>query len=216
MTHLRQTGRAEAELAQALSAADRRDDVARNDRQCPSGAVLRRFVAGKCRDDQIDVLLAHVGTCERCIQVLSKIRIRRQIIRRAYVSLAAAACLLILIWFSLARRSSTPAGIATADLRSISPTRGTTHQSEVAAELGRNADGLRVILPIGSEGKYEYQLQVTPENRPVARGSGETSLDNHDVVLNLPIKFSELSARRYLLALRRNDSEWVYYPLTVR
>jgi hypothetical protein len=130
--------------------------------------------------------------------------------------LAAAACLLILIWFGLARHSSTPTGIATVDLRSISPTRGTTHQSEVAAELGRNADGLRVILPIGSEGKYEYQLQVTPENRPVARGSGETSLENHDVVLKLPIKFSELSARRYLLALRRNDSEWVYYPLTVR
>jgi hypothetical protein len=44
----------------------------------------------------------------------------------------------------------------------------------------------------------------------------QAHLENHDVLLNLPVKLGKLTPGRYLLALRREGPEWVYYPLILK
>lgn len=216
MARLRQTGNAEADLARGLSEVDRRDGPAINYHECPSGADLRLFAEGECNYESADAILAHLGSCEHCTALLRRIRIRRQLLTRSYIALAASAAILLVAWFSLPRPSSIPAGIATIDLRLISPTRGAENRPERAFEVRRTAGGLRLVLPIGSEGKYECEILRRQEQIVLARGWGVTSLENHDVVLNLPIKLANLQPGHYSLALHEDGSEWVYYPVDLR
>jgi hypothetical protein len=103
--------------------------------------------------------------------------------------------------------------VATVDLRLISPTRGQVPGPQ-AATVRKAASGLRVVLPIGSEGNYEVEiLGQHRQPTPLLRSSGSTRLEGHDVVLNLPVNLSNLKSGKYLLALRRDGSEWEYYSL---
>jgi hypothetical protein len=216
MSPLRQYRVAEQELMGALSSVMRKDGRVQRLGDCPTAADLRRFTSGKCNQAQRDQMLAHLGVCDRCITVLRQMRERGILIRRTSLVLAVAAVLAVAVWVTLERFSSTSSAVATVDLRQASPTRGIENNNGAAAVTARrNAGRLRIILPIGGEGKYECQILRPGRSVPLLRRSGEALLENHDVVLNLPVELGNLTPGRYSLALRREGSEWVYYPLVL-
>jgi hypothetical protein len=184
---------------------------------CPTVADLRRLATGKCNQKQRDEIVAHLGSCDRCITIMRQMRERGILIRRTSVVLSVAAVLAVAIWVRLDRPSSISKAVATIDLRLASPTRGIENDNGAdAVTVRRNAGRLRIILPIGSEGKYECQIVRPGQSVALMRASGEASLENHEVVLNLPIELGSVTAGRYSLALRREGSEWVYYPLILK
>jgi hypothetical protein len=214
MSPLRRYRVAEQELMEALSSVTRKDGPVHKLGDCPTVADLRRFATGKCNQAERDEILAHLGACDRCMTLLRQMRERGILIRRASLVLAVAAVLAVAVWARLDRSSSISNAVATVDLRLASPTRGIENNNGAnAVTAPRKAGRLRIILPIGGEGKYECQILHTGQSVPLLRSSGEALLENHDVVLNLPVKLAILTPGRYSLALRREGSEWVYYPL---
>ena len=217
MSPLRQYRVAEQELMEALSSVTRKDGRVHRLGDCPTVADLRSFVAGRCTRAQREELLAHIDSCDKCITLLRQMRERVILIRRTSLVLAIAAVLAVAVWVTLERSSSTSSVVATIDLRFVSPTRGIDNKNPADAVTAQHQAGrLRIILPIGSEGKYECQILRAPQSAPLLRAPGEASLENHEVVLNLPVELGKLMPGRYSLALRREGSEWVYYPLIVK
>jgi hypothetical protein len=217
MSPLRQHRVAEQELMEALSSATRKDGSVDKLGDCPTVDGLRRFAMGKCDQAQRDEMLAHLGTCDRCITLLREMRERGILIRRTSLVLAVAAVLAVAVWARLDRPSSIPNAVATVDLRLASSTRGIENDNgaDAAVSAPRKAGRLRIILPIGSEGKYECQLLRTGQSVPLLRTSGDAVLENHDVVLNVAVEMGSLTPGHYSLALRREGSEWTYYPLNL-
>jgi hypothetical protein len=201
---------------EALSSVTQKEGPVHTLGDCPRGTDLRRFATGKCNQAQRDEMLAHLGACDRCITLLRQMRKRDILIRRTSLVLAVAAVLAVAVWARLDRSSSVSNAVATVDLRLASPTRGIESNNGAAPVMARRKAGrLRVILPIGSEGKYDCQILRPGRSVPLLRSSGEALLENHDVVLNLPVELDNLTPGRYSLALRREGSEWVYYPLVL-
>jgi hypothetical protein len=200
---------------EALSSITRKDEPVHKLGDCPTAADLRRFAAGKCKQGQRDQILAHLSSCDRCITVVAELRERRVLIRIASLVLAVAAVLAIAVWAMQERSSPASSLVATLDLRLSSPTRGGENDGTASATVPRKANRLRIILPIGSEGKYDCQILRWEQSAPLLRTSGEALLENHDVVLNLSVKLRNLPPGRYSLALRRASSEWMYYKLVV-
>jgi hypothetical protein len=215
MSPLKQYRVAERELIEALSSVTRKDEPVHKLGDCPTAADLRRFAAGKCKQGQRDQILAHLSSCDRCITVVAELRERRVLIRRASLVLAVAAVLAIAVWAMQERSSPASSLVATLDLRLSSPTRGGENDGTASATVPRKANRLRIILPIGSEGKYDCQILRWEQSAPLLRTSGEALLENHDVVLNLSVKLRNLTPGPYSLALRRASSEWMYYNLVV-
>lgn len=213
---LKRSDAPELELAEALTDVDRRHGYSAGSADCPSASELRRFTSGKCTRSQADSILVHIGSCQHCMAVLTKVRTQRLLVKRAYVTMAAAVAILIAAWILKGRHSLLPREIATIDLRPFSPTRGAESGVEPVARISRRVRILQAVLPIGSEGKYECTIRLSREGFPVARSSGETVLDSGRVVLNLPIDLDSLPPGRYLLALRRNGSEWAFYPVELK
>ncbi len=216
MSPLNQYRIAERELMEALSSVTRKEGPVHKAGDCPTVADLRRFATGRCNSVQRDQMLAHLGTCDRCVSVLREMRERSILIRRAslVLAVAATAVLAVALWATLNRSSSSSSIVATVDLRLVSPTRGIeNNNSGAAVTTGRKAGRLRIILPIGAEGKYECQILRPGQSVRTLSSSGEAYLENHDVVLTLHVKLGKLTPGRYLLALRRESSEWVYYKL---
>jgi hypothetical protein len=199
---------------QALSSVTRKEGPNHNVGECPTVVDLRRFATGDCNHVQRAELLTHLSSCERCITLLREMRERRVLIRRASLVLAVGAVLAVAVWAKLDLSSPSSSVVATVDLRLASPTRGIENSDGAAAVTApRKAGRLRIILPIGGEGKYESQILRPGQNVPMLFTSGEAYLENHNVVLNLPVQLGSLTPGRYSLGLRREGSEWVYYKL---
>jgi hypothetical protein len=215
MSRLKQYRVAERELTEAVSSVARKNGPGNQIGACPTVLDLRRFATGDCNQVQREELLNHLSSCNRCITLMRRMRERRVLTRRASLVLAVAAVLAVALWAKLDRSSPASSVVAMIDLRLASPTRGIDNEHSAAATARRNASRLRIILPIGSEGKYECQILGKGQNEPLLRASGEALLENQDVVLNVSLKPRRLTLGRYSLALRREGSEWVYYKLIV-
>jgi hypothetical protein len=201
---------AELQLAEALTDADRKNGLITHSRDCLSAQQLRLFAAGK--SSQSDAILVHLGDCPNCSRLLGGLRERTTRIRRLFLALATAAVVLVAVLLISIRPSHLPIGIATIDLRLASPTRGAGN-AEGVVHAARSNGTVRILLPIGSEGKYESEIQSKPGDRPILSSSGQALLQNHEIVLDLPINLAQVPPGRYSLALRRNGSEWIYYSL---
>src|SRR5882672_9099490 len=231
MAPLRHHSKAELELLEALSDVVRQEPDGRPVGNCPNVADLERFAVGKygTAPNQLDELLNHLAVCDRCIDFLTQFRKRQELIRRSQelirkrrelrrttaLALASVAVLVIALWASLQHSSRVLVGVATIDLRLISPTRGQVPGPQTAT-VRKATDGLRIVLPVGSEGNYEMAiLAVDAKSTALLRSSGSTKLEGHDVVLDLPANLMHLKSAKYLLTLRRDGSEWEYYSLTL-
>jgi len=216
MAQPNQFQRAERELRQGLANLDERNPAASEQEHCPSETVLRRFVDGKCGKQEALGILDHLGCCQSCILYLEELRWRRKLTKSVVLALAASAAILIAVWAVRGGNSLSTLRVQTVDLRLVSPTRGLENPPASPVVVARNATGLRLILPIGSEGKYEFQIRPDRQGRIVARGSGTTRIEAHTVVLNLRVDLGSLDPGRYSLALRREHYEWSNYSIDLK
>jgi hypothetical protein len=141
---------------------------------------------------------------------------RRRVWRtRAALVLACAAAILVAVWTSSQHPAAT-SSVAIIDLRLSSPTRGTENAvGAVAATVHRDTNRLRVILPPGSEGSYEFELLGYEQSTAVLRGAAQTTVEKDQVILNLTASLAHLTPGKYSFALRHGDSPWEYYSVAI-
>jgi hypothetical protein len=217
MAMSRQQRSAENELMNALSSVILTDPLPQRIGDCPSIDELRSFVRGKARAERRETLVAHLSSCNHCIGLLRKRRERRTFIKEVSLALAATAVLIIAIWLGFQKPAQIKVETATIDLRPFALTRGgaTAAAAGDVPAINAKAKQLRLLLPAGSEGQYECEILGDRKDPALTHLSGETTLQNHDVVLELPIR-SSFRAGQYTLALRRKGSEWLYYPIVFK
>ena len=202
----------ERQLAEALTDAGDKNGLIRRSPGCPSPKELRDFVKG--RSKQPETVLEHIGGCPYCSQSLEKLRVRAARATGIIFAFAATAIVIVGAWLILLRPSKMPVGVATIDLRAAAPTRGLEGSTPVNAVRSNGA--VRVLLPIGSEGAYECQIQPEWGGRPVLTASGQAAVRDHEVVLDLPVNLAQLPPGRYRLGLLRSRSDWTNYRLELK
>ena len=206
---------AERELMVVLSTSLQGEQSGSNSGECPSRKELQRFAAGKSNAVQCDELLIHLASCDPCINSMTRIRRQRFMltIARSFLSVIVISAA---IWFWRSQQSVSPDlnRVAYLDLRNVSPTRSQITGAQTAM-IPKVSGGIRIVLPIGSEGNYEGEILGENGQSIFLRASANTSLDGQAVVLTLRLNFANLKNGKYLLALRRRDSKWEYYSLTL-
>jgi len=217
MIRERQYRAAERELMHVFSTGLREKAVS-HAADCPSRRELQRFAAGKSDSIQRDRLLTHLATCDLCVDSMASLRQRRWITRTVFVLASVFAVIVGATWFWANQHGaiSDANRVATVDLRLISPTRGQGLGNR-SATVDRTVSGLRLVLPVGGEGNYDLEILGQDTKLPaLLRGSGNTRREDTDIVLRLPLNLSNLKSGDYLLALRRDGTEWEYYSLHLK
>ena len=73
-----------------------------------------------------------------------------------------------------------------------------------------------MYLPIGSEeGRYEIRI-VREVETPLLTMGGTATLKNRNVVLRLRTDLAGFAPGRYLLAVRKANFSWTYYPIALK
>ena len=202
----------ELQLAEALTDADGKNGLIRRSPDCPLPKELADFVEGRSR--RPETVLEHIGECPYCSQVLGRLRVRAARTKRIILAFAATAIVIVGAWLILLRPSKIPAGVATIDLRAAAPTRGLEGSTPINAV--RSNGTVRILLPIGSEGAYDCQIQPEWGGRLLLTASGQAAVRDHEVVLDLPVNLAQMPPGRYRLGLLRSRSDWTYYRLELK
>ena len=217
---LRQGFPTEDELTKALSGLEGENGASI---PCPSIAELRQFAMGKygAHEPILLAVLDHLADCESCEQEMAKIRLELQAKQKhsrlwygwklGYALLCVA--LVAASWFWATRDRSS--GLATVDLRHI--TRGDETSAPKPITLHTNTDSVRILLPVGSaDGAYEVGVfEQAGSTTPIVTGLAQTSVENGDLVLRVPLSLKSVRRGLYSLGIRHENSEWAYYSLTV-
>jgi hypothetical protein len=75
---------------------------------------------------------------------------------------------------------------------------------------------LSIVLPLGSsEGEYDVRI-AKQSGEPLLAATGTAELSKGITTLRVVLKLSSLSARIYVLQIRKPGLEWSSYPLIVR
>jgi hypothetical protein len=165
--------------------------------------------------------LDHLTSCSPCYGDFSQFQASYHS-RRTRTLLAIAASILIVAclagWALFLRHSeSVVAQTAVVDLRNRSIPRGTElNPDEQALEISREVKRLNVYLPLGSaEGRYELRIATTTETA-IFITNGVASLKDGVTSIEVAVDLSSASSGRYVLQIRRPNSEWNSYPLLLR
>ena len=215
MPNSKQYRAAEEELMKGLSGSIHRE---RNSGAGhPHYRELRQFATGKHANDfRTEKIYAHLADCDGCIGTMAQIRRRAKFARRAVLLSSVLIVLAVLsIWtLRVGKRADT---VVALDLRSLSVTRGVQQSTNNSLSLPRGARQLKIILPVGSEGRYQIEiLDQSRDGSAVFSVFGEAQRQGEGVSIELPIDWSKFVSGRYRLALRRDGADWEYYPLTVK
>jgi hypothetical protein len=107
--------------------------------------------------------------------------------------------------------------VAVLDLRNWSVTRGVEpNPGAEPLHAGREASRLSIVLPLGSsEGEYDVRI-AKQSGEPLLAATGTAELSKGITTLRVVLKLSSLSARIYVLQIRKPGLEWSSYPLIVR
>lgn len=188
--------------------------------QCPTKAQWILFVAGRFSQSRAAVLAEHLSECDSCTATVAEIRCQQKIAeRRARNKIVfGAIAAIVLIAAFLATwliRGRSPSETVIADLRNV--TRGVDISSESGVTLHRNTRHLRILLaPQALEGQYQIAV-FNPVDRtfPVASGPAFSTRTSDSLVLEAPLLIRNLQPGPYLLGIRHDQSEWVYYKLRI-
>jgi hypothetical protein len=209
---------------------------------CPTQEALQS-VSRKTRGSvESDAVLEHLTCCSPCFAEYERL-LRSDRLSKNLKILALCASLLITVglavWFYSFRGEPglrppepvivqkepppqappTPFEVALVDLRNRSPVRGEQGpppDGTVVASLPTRRLDLSVYLPIGSEaGRYEIQI-VREAETPLVALNGSATLKDHNVVLRLRADLTGLDPGRYLLAVRKGNFRWTYYPIALK
>jgi hypothetical protein len=188
---------------------------------CPGSDVLKRIASHEMPLPEAEQWLDHLTSCSPCYGDFSEFQAAYQS-RRTRTLLAIAASILIIVGvagWALFFNPKGPPAVQTAvlDLRNRSiPRGGEPNPDEQPLEVSRGVKQLNVYLPLGSaEGPYEIRI-ATAAGRAVLATSGVASLKDGVTAIQAVVDLSSASSGRYLLQVRRPNSEWNSYSLLLR
>lgn len=189
---------------------------------CPTNAQWVFFVAGRFNETRAAGLAEHLAECESCTATLAEIRSGqrasgRRFSRNKLVFAAIAAVVLVVALLAAwLMRGWPPSETAIADLRNV--TRGIDNTSrDSGVTLHRKTRLLRILLvPQQVEGKYEIAVfSPTDLSSPVLTRSASSTRETDSLVLEVPVIVSNLQPGPYLLGIRHDNSQWVYYAIRI-
>lgn len=170
---------------------------------------------------EADKWLDHLGSCSPCYSDFSQLRQAYQHgHRRTLLAIAAGVLLVATVasWAFVHRRNEALLAQTTVlDLRDRSVARGTEpNPDEQPLELNRRPSKVRILLPLGSsEGPYDVRI-ATLSGEELVASSGTAKLSDHVDSLQLALTLDSLRPGKYVLQIRRPESEWVSYALVLR
>jgi len=188
---------------------------------CPGADVLKKIASHEMPLSEAEKWLDHLGSCSPCYADFKRFGEAFERQRRQRWLAVAAGILLavgVLGWALLHKRNeSFMAQTAALDLRDRSVARGgEPTPGEQPLELSRAVKRLNVYLPLGSaEGPYELRIATTTGSAVFAT-SGVASLKDGVTSIEATVDLSSASSGRYVLQIRRRNSEWNSYPLLLR
>jgi hypothetical protein len=188
---------------------------------CPGPEVLKRIASHEMPLAEAEKWLDHVTSCSPCYRDFSELQAgyRR---RRMRTALAIAASILIVVgvagWDLFFKQKGPPVvQSAVLDLRNRSvPRGGEANPGEQPLEVSREVKRLNVYLPLGSaEGPYELRIALTGGSA-IFTANGVASLKDGVTSMEAAVDLSSAPSGRYVLQIRRPNSEWNSYPLLLR
>jgi hypothetical protein len=188
---------------------------------CPGSDVLRRIASHAMPLAEAEKWLDHLTSCSPCYRDFSELQAGyRQ--RRMQTILAIAASILVVVgvagWALFFKQKGPPVvQTAVLDLRNRSvPRGGEPNPGEQPLELSRAVRRLNVYLPLGSaEGPYELRIAITTGSA-IFTTNGVASLKDGVTSFEAAVDLSSASPGRYVLQVRRPNSEWNAYALLLR
>ena len=188
---------------------------------CPGSDLLRKIASHEMPLPEAEKWLDHLTSCSPCYGDFNQFQSAYQR-RRTQTFLAIAASILIVVgvagWALFFKQKGSP-GVQTAvlDLRNRSvPRGGEPNPGEQPLELSRKVKRLNVYLPLGSaEGPYEIRIATTAGSA-IFSTDGVASLKDGVTSIEAAVDLPSASSGRYLLEIRRSNSEWNSYPLLLR
>ena len=188
---------------------------------CPGSDVLRRIASHAMPLAEAEKWLDHLTSCSPCYRDFSELQADYRH-RRMRTVLAIAASILIVVGvagWALFFKQKGPAVVQTAvlDLRNRSvPRGGESNPGERPLEVSRAVRHLNVYLPLGSaEGPYELRIATTTGSAIITT-NGVASLKDGVTSMEAALDLSSAPSGRYVLQIRRPNSEWNSYPLLLR
>jgi len=165
--------------------------------------------------------LDHLTSCSPCYRDFSELQAGYRH-RRMQTTLAIAASILIVVgvagWALFFKQKGPPVvQTAVLDLRNRSvPRGGEPNPGEQPLEVSREVKRLDVYLPLGSaEGPYELRIAITTGSA-IFTTNGVASLKDGVTSMEAAVDLSSAPSGRYVLQIRRPNSEWNPYPLFLR
>jgi hypothetical protein len=188
---------------------------------CPGSDVLSRIASHAMPLAEAEKWLDHLTSCSPCYRDFSELQAGYRH-RRMQTVLAIAASILIVVGvasWALFFKQKGPSAVQTAvlDLRNRSvPRGGELNPGEQPLELSRAVKHLNVYLPLGSaEGPYELRI-ATATGSAIFTTNGVASLNDGVTSIEAAVDLSSARSGRYVLQIRRPNSEWNSYPLLLR
>lgn len=188
---------------------------------CPGAEILKKIASHRMPLSEAEKWLDHLGSCSPCYGDFSQIQSAYRN-RRTRTILAIAASVLIVAGaasWALFFRQKGPVVAQTAvlDLRNRSiPRGGEPTPGEQPLEISREVKHLNVYLPLGSaEGPYEMRIATTAGTAVFAT-RGRASLKDGVTSIQVAVDLSSASSGKYVFQVRRPNSEWNSYALTLR
>jgi hypothetical protein len=188
---------------------------------CPGSDVLKRIASHEMRLAEAEKWLDHLTSCSPCYSDFSELQAGYRH-RRMQTILAMAASILIVVgvagWALFFKQKGPPVvQTAVLDLRNRSvPRGGESNPGEQPLEVSRGVKHLNVYLPLGSaEGPYELRIAVTTGSA-IFTTNGVASLNDGVTSIEAAVDLSSARSGRYVLQIRRPNSEWNSYPLLLR
>ena len=188
---------------------------------CPGSHVLKRIASHEMPLSEAEKWLDHLTSCSPCYSDFTQFKASYQR-RRTQTLLAIAASLLVCSsvgGWAFVRWHSKNQIVQTAvlDLRNRSvPRGGELNPGEQPLELSRAVKHLNVYLPLGSaEGPYELRI-ATSTGSAIVTTNGVASLKDGVTSIEAAVDLSSASSGRYVLQVRRPNSEWNSYLLLLR
>jgi hypothetical protein len=188
---------------------------------CPGSDVLSRIASHAMPLAEAEKWLDHLTSCSPCYSEFSELQAGYRH-RRTQTILAIAASILIVVgvagWALFFKQKGLPVvQTAVLDLRNRSvPRGGEANPGEQPLEVSRGVKRLNVYLPLGSaEGPYELRIALTGGSA-IFTTNGVASLKDGVTSIEAAVDLSSASSGRYVLQVRRPNSEWNSYPLLLR
>jgi len=188
---------------------------------CPGSDVLKRIASHAMPLAEAEKWLDHLTSCSPCYRDFSELQAGYRH-RRMRTTLAIAVSILIVVGvagWALFFKQKGPAGVQSAvlDLRNRSVPRGSeANPGEQPLEVSREVKRLNIYLPLGSaEGPYEIRIATTAGSA-IFTTDGVASLKDGVTSIEAAVDLPSASSGRYVLEIRRSNSEWNSYPLLLR